>query len=335
MNPPAVGVSSMKRGSPSPSPKVKARTFSTGGSIAQRIMKGFFPVKSDEPNISNEMDDSQSHSENERATNSSSSFRESMKKRHSLLQSLLHNSDSLHCASPPPSVNTSPCSSPRSTSPYCHSHPSSGQSGSSTVLSSGRFFGTGLTPARSPPSRTASARSTMDSAGESIASSISASNSNHSLNSYNSESEREKVHSMYMQDLSLEIDLREVKFRHDASTNEKIVVGEGSIATVLLAEWNGTPCAVKRMSAMQAGKLALHKFQSEIALLMSLRHPNIVQVFGGCWPPESGDGDSKCSLFNTCIVMEYCSLGSLFGVLSKVREREREREKGEGRKKAR
>jgi len=46
--------------------------------------------------------------------------------------------------------------------------------------------------------------------------------------------------------------------------------------------------------------------------MMSLRHPNITQIFGGCWPPpeeEDGEEDRFCNLFSTCIVMEYCELG--------------------------
>ena len=50
--------------------------------------------------------------------------------------------------------------------------------------------------------------------------------------------------------------MKELKFRKDKS-GEKKLIGEGSHAKILLADWNGTPCAVKRMSATQAGRVAL------------------------------------------------------------------------------
>ena len=56
----------------------------------------------------------------------------------------------------------------------------------------------------------------------------------------------------------------------------------------------------------------MQRFQTEIAMMMTLRHPNIVQIFGGCWPQEEDGGDRYCNLFSTCIVMEYCQMGSLF-----------------------
>lgn len=82
---------------------------------------------------------------------------------------------------------------------------------------------------------------------------------------------------MYIKDFSFEIDLTELKFVKDSEGSNRII-GEGNFAKIHLASWNGTPCAVKRMSAKQAGRMALEKFQGEIALMMGMRHPNIVQV---------------------------------------------------------
>jgi serine/threonine protein kinase len=48
---------------------------------------------------------------------------------------------------------------------------------------------------------------------------------------------------------------------------------------------------------------------------MSLRHPNIIQIFGGCWPPAEENSDQTCNLFSSCIVMEYAPMGSLFDVV--------------------
>jgi len=52
--------------------------------------------------------------------------------------------------------------------------------------------------------------------------------------------------------------MRELKFKTNRK-GEKRLIGEGAFAKILLAEWNGTPVAVKRMSATQAGKVALER----------------------------------------------------------------------------
>ncbi|GMI37975.1 hypothetical protein TrRE_jg13433 [Triparma retinervis] len=126
----------------------------------------------------------------------------------------------------------------------------------------------------------------------------------------------ERVRSLYIKSFSFEIDMKELKFRKDRRGDKKMI-GEGSHAKILLADFHGTPCAVKRMAATQAGRVALERFQTEIAMMMTLRHPNIVQIFGGCWPPQEDDGDRYCNLFSTCIVMEYCEMGSLFDTVLK------------------
>jgi serine/threonine protein kinase len=130
----------------------------------------------------------------------------------------------------------------------------------------------------------------------------------------------ERVRRLYIKDFTFEIPLSELKFSRDRQGDKKCI-GEGSFAKIFLAHWNGTPCAVKRMTKRQAGITALQRFQAEIALLMTLRHPNITMVFGGCWPAEKADGDENgnanmtANLFSSCIVMEYCELGSLFDVI--------------------
>ena len=78
---------------------------------------------------------------------------------------------------------------------------------------------------------------------------------------------------MYIEDFSFEIELRELKFARDR-TGDKKSIGEGSFSRIFLAEWNGTPCAVKRMTKQQAGQMALERFQvrggaAENAVFMS------------------------------------------------------------------
>ena len=66
---------------------------------------------------------------------------------------------------------------------------------------------------------------------------------------------------MYIKDFSFEIDLKELTFVKD-NEGENRIIGEGNFAKIHLASWNGTPCAVKRMSAKQAGRMALEKVRA-------------------------------------------------------------------------
>ena len=50
----------------------------------------------------------------------------------------------------------------------------------------------------------------------------------------------------------------------------------------------------------------VQEFLGELILMAPLRHPNLVGLIGGCWT----DGPDKL-----CIVLEYCSKGSLGGMV--------------------
>ena len=72
------------------------------------------------------------------------------------------------------------------------------------------------------------------------------------------------------------------------------------------AELNGTPVAVKKLHREKLTEANLRAFRAEFELQLSLRHPNIVQVLGGCWNLED---------VNVCIVFEVCERGSLRDLL--------------------
>ncbi|GMH55838.1 hypothetical protein TrST_g2439 [Triparma strigata] len=275
---------------------------------------------------------------------SSGSFKEQMRQRQNLLHSLLNKSTDLRSPSAPSSTNSSPHSSPRSSSRINHRifrgdqannvvgivptspggtrrregdvHPSPRTAGRRSDLVKG-YYDSDESGSFSAQSSHRSLVSTVT-GGSSTTASLSASfeRTNSTKSSENSSgSGSEKAHSMYIKDFSFEIDLKELTFVKD-SEGENRIIGEGNFAKIHLASWNGTPCAVKRMSAKQAGRMALEKFQGEIALMMGMRHPNIVQIYGGCWPQEEG-GRSATNLFTTCIVMEHCAHGSLFDVMQR------------------
>ena len=80
-------------------------------------------------------------------------------------------------------------------------------------------------------------------------------------------------------------------------------VGEGSYGTVYQGTWMATEVAVKmwRLTDGTAGAVA-EGLVAEVALMQELRHPNIVMLLGVTTEPPG-------------IVQEYCSRGSLYGVL--------------------
>lgn len=96
-------------------------------------------------------------------------------------------------------------------------------------------------------------------------------------------------------------------------------IGKGSFGRVYLARWHETPVACKILidkevmasmgpeKAMSLPSALLAKLDEEAGLLASLRYPNIVSFLGICTSPP-------------CIVTEYCSRGSLTGVLMRAKE---------------
>ncbi len=258
-------------------------------------------------------------------SDSTGSFTDSMRARQNLLRSLLDTPNDLVVRSP--SAPTTPISSPRSSARMRPFFSSRGyrEAGSANVSVTSSPSATPSTFNRSLGSSVeGSSNFSLVSTNGSSESSTDRDKAEHKLplspmessgNAGSGDSSgSEKVRRSIIKNFSFEIDIKDLKFSYNKA-GEKRLIGEGSSAQIHLARWNGTPCAVKRMSGTQAGRMALERFQEEIALLISIRHPNIIQVFGGCWPQADESEDRTCNLFTSCIVMEYCSMGSLFDVI--------------------
>ncbi|KAL4423124.1 hypothetical protein ABPG77_004807 [Micractinium sp. CCAP 211/92] len=91
------------------------------------------------------------------------------------------------------------------------------------------------------------------------------------------------------------------------------LIGKGSYGRVYLATWNATPVAVKVLisadgsEAQSNNELELpaeitKQLQEEAVVMSRMRHPNVVSFMGLCMLPP-------------CILIEYCSRGSLYDVL--------------------
>ena len=87
-------------------------------------------------------------------------------------------------------------------------------------------------------------------------------------------------------------------------------IGSGHFADVFIADWSGTPCAVKRLRRSRLTEDGLVCFKKEIALHVTLRHPNIVALLGCAIQPEEGKVQA---------ILELCSRGTLEQVLQDKR----------------
>jgi len=82
------------------------------------------------------------------------------------------------------------------------------------------------------------------------------------------------------------------------------LLGRGGFGEVFKGIWRGTEVAVKKLLNQRMTDEALQEFRSEVQMLRSLRHPNIVLFMGVCTVPP-----------NFAIVTEFCARGTLFDVL--------------------
>ncbi|XP_078433899.1 protein kinase superfamily protein [Wolffia australiana] len=83
-------------------------------------------------------------------------------------------------------------------------------------------------------------------------------------------------------------------------------IGAGSFGTVHRADWNGSEVAVKILMDQDFHPARIKEFRREVAIMKSLRHPNIVLYMGAVIEPP-----------NLSIVTEYLSRGSLYRLLHK------------------
>ena len=84
------------------------------------------------------------------------------------------------------------------------------------------------------------------------------------------------------------------------------VLGRGKVGEVREGMLHGKPVAVKRLHRSMLTRQSLRAFKEEFEMMLSLRHPNIVQLVGGSW-----DGESLSAM----IVMERCTGGTLASAL--------------------
>ncbi|XP_022934740.1 serine/threonine-protein kinase CTR1-like [Cucurbita moschata] len=83
-------------------------------------------------------------------------------------------------------------------------------------------------------------------------------------------------------------------------------IGAGSFGTVHRADWHGSEVAVKILTEQDFHPERVNEFLREVAIMKSLRHPNIVLFMGAVTKPP-----------NLSIVTEYLSRGSLYRLLHK------------------
>ncbi|CAA7397100.1 unnamed protein product [Spirodela intermedia] len=108
-------------------------------------------------------------------------------------------------------------------------------------------------------------------------------------------------HDIFVDDLSIQWS--------DLILKERI--GAGSFGTVHRADWNGSDVAVKILMDQDFHPERLKEFRREVAIMKSLRHPNIVLYMGAVTEPS-----------NLSIVTEYLSRGSLYRLLHRPGARE-------------
>jgi serine/threonine protein kinase len=84
----------------------------------------------------------------------------------------------------------------------------------------------------------------------------------------------------------------------------KVKLGQGGFGEVWRGEWKGGEVAIKILPS-NVSKETLRDFESEVAVMSRLLHPNVVLFMAASIKPPA-----------YCIVMEYMALGSLYDVRS-------------------
>eukprot|EP00002_Diphylleia_rotans_P006635 TRINITY_DN159_c0_g1_i7.p1 TRINITY_DN159_c0_g1~~TRINITY_DN159_c0_g1_i7.p1 ORF type:complete len:2480 (-),score=532.94 TRINITY_DN159_c0_g1_i7:244-7683(-) len=82
------------------------------------------------------------------------------------------------------------------------------------------------------------------------------------------------------------------------------LLGTGSFGEVFKGTWRGTEVAIKRLNFEKITKGAIKEFESEVSIMVELRHPNVVLYMAACVEPP-----------NLCIVSELMTRGSLYDII--------------------
>mmetsp|Transcript_24246 Transcript_24246/g.24180 ORF Transcript_24246/g.24180 Transcript_24246/m.24180 type:complete len:120 (+) Transcript_24246:1629-1988(+) len=90
----------------------------------------------------------------------------------------------------------------------------------------------------------------------------------------------------------------EVRFK-DLKFDSKL--SEGGYGIVHKGRWKCTTVAIKEIKKEIIEQDKLEEFRNECSVMEVIRHPNIVMFLGACTKPP-----------NLCIVLEYCTKGSLW-----------------------
>lgn len=86
--------------------------------------------------------------------------------------------------------------------------------------------------------------------------------------------------------------------------NKNKQLGTGSFSKVFLGKYRDSECAIKLVFTVDLTQDEVHRVWQEAQILSSLKHPNIVSIFGVSVLPPS-----------VCILLELCSFGSLADIL--------------------
>eukprot|EP01087_Luapelamoeba_hula_P020947 TRINITY_DN7230_c0_g1_i2.p1 TRINITY_DN7230_c0_g1~~TRINITY_DN7230_c0_g1_i2.p1 ORF type:complete len:1005 (-),score=128.15 TRINITY_DN7230_c0_g1_i2:404-3418(-) len=94
------------------------------------------------------------------------------------------------------------------------------------------------------------------------------------------------------------------EFEPSAIKNPGNSLGTGSFGTVFKAQLHGKDVAVKKLSTQKFDEKTLDEFRKEVAIMSTLRHPNVLLFMGACTQPG-----------NLLIVTELMPRGSVYDLL--------------------
>lgn len=97
------------------------------------------------------------------------------------------------------------------------------------------------------------------------------------------------------------------KANYEISYNDLIFdrkISEGGYGIVYRGRWKYTTVAIKEIKREIIEQDKLEEFKNECAVMEVIRHPNVVLFLGACTRQP-----------NLCIILEYCSRGSLWSLL--------------------